>query len=126
MCERESSIRAPLDNSLVLAGSPPRHGTTSSNLISSSGESGTNHCAGAFFVSANHASEERRRGMRFSNEPSACGWDQEFESPLLQRRVRCEPEFDRAQLHDPFDKTQASASCAGVQFSAAASPFSLS
>ena len=48
MCERESSIRAPLDNSLVLAGSPPRHGTTSSNLISSSGESGTNHCAGAF------------------------------------------------------------------------------
>jgi hypothetical protein len=26
-----------------------------------------------------------------------------FESTPLQRGVHCEPEFDRAQLHDPFD-----------------------
>jgi hypothetical protein len=32
-----------------------------------------------------------RQSMAGVCERSACGWDQEFESPLLQRRVRCEP-----------------------------------
>jgi hypothetical protein len=68
-------------------------GTESSNPSPSSGESGTNRCASAFFISANRASEERRRGHAFF-EPSACGWDQEFESPLLQRGVACETEDD--------------------------------
>jgi hypothetical protein len=30
-------------------------------------------------------------------------WDRRFESPSLQRRVHCEPEFDSAQLDDPYD-----------------------
>src|SRR5213595_2355825 len=35
------------------------------------------------------ASGERQRGQALLNVP-VCGWDREFESPLLQRGVRCE------------------------------------
>src|SRR5438552_16100515 len=43
------------------------------------------------------ASGERQRGQALLNVP-VCRWDREFESPLLQRGVSCEPDFRGVSL----------------------------
>ena len=56
--------------------------------------------------------------MRFSNEPSACGWDQEFESDFLQRGVLCEPDSldqDGENLPSGFKLTSSNSRRRGLE-----------